>query len=165
MGRRDPPPPRTLLPVPCSYGLMRQTLLTPFLRFFTSVRESLQVATSPCCRRDLPDVVSVNPSLGAWAPVTAVPRSAHACFFLHVIGLPQDTMGRLPVFIRECDFPRASCRGCRHFIMFRPLSSRCLPDRSYRCEFSHRAAETFYVRAYRASLPPHAPDMLSVRYR
>src|SRR4029453_7002364 len=27
MGRRGPPPPRTLLPVPCSYGLMRQTLL------------------------------------------------------------------------------------------------------------------------------------------
>ena len=27
MGRRGPPPPRTLLPVPSSYGLMRQTLL------------------------------------------------------------------------------------------------------------------------------------------
>src|SRR6516225_7441727 len=27
MGRRAPPPPRTLLPVPCSYGLMRQTHL------------------------------------------------------------------------------------------------------------------------------------------
>src|SRR5215471_7804664 len=27
MGRRGPPPPRTLLPVPRSYGLMRQTLL------------------------------------------------------------------------------------------------------------------------------------------
>jgi hypothetical protein len=54
--------------------------------------ESLQVATSPCCRRDLPDVISVNPSLGAWAPVTAVSRSAHACFFLHVIGLPPYTI-------------------------------------------------------------------------
>ena len=51
--------------------------------------ESLQVATSPCCRRDLPDVISVNPSQGAWALVTAVSRSAHACFFLHVIGLPR----------------------------------------------------------------------------
>ena len=58
-----------------------------------------------------------------------------------------------------------SFRGCRHFFMFKPLSLRFLLDRSYRCEFSHRAAETFYVRAYRASLPPHAPDMLSVRYR
>ena len=52
----------------------------------------MQVATSPCYRRDLPDVISVNPSLGAWAPVTAVPRSAHACFFLHVIGLPPYTI-------------------------------------------------------------------------
>ena len=25
-----------------------------------------------------------NGSLGAWAPATAVSRSAHACFFLHV---------------------------------------------------------------------------------
>jgi hypothetical protein len=39
-----------------------------------------------------PDVISVNPSLGAWAPVTAVPRSAHACFFPHVIGLPPYTI-------------------------------------------------------------------------
>ena len=34
-----------------------------------------------------------------------VPQSAHTCFFLRVIGLPQDTIGRLPVSIRESDFP------------------------------------------------------------
>jgi hypothetical protein len=45
-----------------------------------------------------PDVISVNPSLGAWAPATAVPRSAHACFFLHVVGLPPYTI--------EVGFPR-----------------------------------------------------------
>src|ERR1019366_5907820 len=37
-------------------------------------------------------LISVNPSLGAWAPATAVSRSAHACFFLHVIGLPPYTI-------------------------------------------------------------------------
>jgi len=63
-----------------------------------SFEESLQVATSPCCQRNLPDVISVNPSRGAWAPVTAVPWSAHACFFLHVIGLPPYTI--------EVGFPR-----------------------------------------------------------
>ena len=60
--------------------------------------ESLQVATSPYCRRDLPDVISVNPSLSAWAPVTAVLWSAPACFFLHVIDLPPFTI--------EVGFPR-----------------------------------------------------------
>src|SRR5882724_8757803 len=59
---------------------------------WTTFEESLQVATSPCCRRDLPDVISVNPSLGAWASATAVSRSAYACSFLHVIGLPPYTI-------------------------------------------------------------------------
>jgi hypothetical protein len=63
-----------------------------------SFQESLQVATSPYCWWDLPDVISANPSLSAWAPVTAVPWSASACFFLHVIGLPPYTI--------EVGFPR-----------------------------------------------------------
>src|SRR5216684_628440 len=78
---------------------------SPFLRFFTSVRESLQVATSPCCQRVLPDSISANLSPDAWSPTPTVPSSARTCFFPDVSGLPQDTMGRLPVFIRECDFP------------------------------------------------------------
>lgn len=134
---------------------------SPFLRFFTSFRESLQVATSPCCQRVLPDSISANLSPDAWSPAPTVPPSARTCFFLDVIGLPQDTMGRLPVSFRERDFPRASFRGCRHFVMFRPLSLRCLPDRSYRCESPHRAAETFtsghivlcYLRTLRICYP------------
>ena len=39
-----------------------------------SFEESLQVATGPCCQRDLPDVISVNPSCDAWAPTTTVGR-------------------------------------------------------------------------------------------
>jgi len=42
--------------------------------------------------------MSANPSLSAWAPVRAVPWSAPACFFLHVIGLPPYTI--------EVGFPR-----------------------------------------------------------
>ena len=134
---------------------------SPLLRFFTSFRESLQVATSPCCQRHLPDSISANLSPDAWSPAPTVPSSAHTCFFPDVIGLPQDTMGRLPVLFRERDFPRASFRGCRHFFMFRPLSLRCLPDRSYRCGFPHRAAETFtsghivlcYLRTLRICYP------------
>jgi hypothetical protein len=39
-------------------------------------RSLCRFATSPCCRRDLPDVSSANPSLGAWAPATSV-RGVH----------------------------------------------------------------------------------------
>ena len=78
---------------------------SPFLRFFTSFQESWQVATSPCCQRHLPDSISANLSPDAWSPTPTVPSSARTCFFPDVSGLPQDTMGRLPVFIRECDFP------------------------------------------------------------
>src|SRR5689334_18624461 len=162
MGRRIPPPPRTLLPVPSSCGLMRQTC---WLSLPSAIHLVPRVCYQPLLPAGSSRLYSANLSPDAWSPTPTVPSSARTCFFPDVIGLPQDTMGRLPVLFRERDFPRASCRGCRHFIMFRPLSLHCLPDRSYRCKFSHRAAETFYVRAYRASLPPHAPDMLSVRYR
>jgi hypothetical protein len=38
-----------------------------------------------------------------------------------------------------------------------------LPGRSYRCACSAGQPRFFYVRAYRALLPPHAPDMLAAR--
>ena len=75
------------------------------LRLFTSFRESVQVATSPCCQRHLPDSISANLSPDAWSPSPTAPPSAPTCFFLDVSGLPHDTMGRLPVWIRERDFP------------------------------------------------------------
>src|SRR6478672_8460902 len=44
-----------------------------------------------------------------------------------------------------------------------PASKFALPpDRSYRCILL-QGSRGFYVRAYRALLPPHAPDMLTVR--
>ena len=51
--------------------------------------ESSQVATSPCCYRDSPGVISANLSPDAWSPTPTVPPSAFACFFLGVIGLPK----------------------------------------------------------------------------
>src|ERR1700739_3263042 len=97
-GRRVPPPARTLLPGHGYYGLIRRSHSLSSPSPLASFEESLQVATSPCCWRGLPDVFSANPSLRAWAPVTAVPWSAPACFFLHVIGLPPYTI--------EVGFPR-----------------------------------------------------------
>jgi hypothetical protein len=61
---------------------------SPLLRFVASFEESLQIATSLCCSRDFPDVISANLSSDAWSPIPTVPPSALACFFLSVIGLP-----------------------------------------------------------------------------
>src|SRR6266516_6535900 len=45
-----------------------------------------------------------------------------------------------------------------------PASKFALPpDRSYRREILLQGSRGFYVRAYRALLPPHAPYMLTVR--
>ncbi len=87
---------------PCEDVTPRSSLLRthspiPFgsscLRLLASYKKSSQVATSPCCQRDLPDVISANPSSDAWSLATAVPRSAYTCFFLRVIGLPHEVSG------------------------------------------------------------------------
>jgi hypothetical protein len=66
---------------------------SPLLRPLASLDESVQVATSPCCHQDLPDVISANLSLDTRVHIPAVPRSAFACFFLRVIGLPHICFG------------------------------------------------------------------------
>jgi len=56
------------------------------------------VRPAPAAGGTFPTLSLRYPSLRAWAPVTAVPWSAPACFFLHVIGLPPYTI--------EVGFPR-----------------------------------------------------------
>src|ERR1700687_572169 len=128
-----------------------------------SCKKSSQVATSPCCHRDLPDVISADLSPDAWPPTTAVPRGAYTCFFFRVIGLPPERSGSASRF-----FPRirllaggvfeaadiSLCSGlrvCSSPRSFLPLHN--VPQGS----------RDFYIRAERASLPLHAPDMLAVR--
>src|SRR5215471_2621357 len=65
--------------------------------------------------------------------------------------------GSASSLVRERDFPRAAFRGCSYFVMFRP--HRSLPP----LQFSPQGGRGFYVRAERASSPPHASDMLSAR--
>jgi len=65
--------------------------------------------------------------------------------------VPRITTSRRPVF-----------RGCRYSFMFRPpslLSPQIVPTAA----ILPQGSRGFYVRAYRALLPPHAPDMLTVR--
>src|SRR5262249_28053458 len=75
-GRRASSPARTLLPGHGSYGLMRQSHPAPLcfsLRLVRGVSAGCYQSLLPA---DLPDVISVNPSLGAWAPIPAV-RGVH----------------------------------------------------------------------------------------
>ena len=65
---------------------------SPLLRPKPRSRSLCRLRPAPAAGGTFPTLFSVNPSLRAWAPVTAVPWSAHACFFLHVIGLPPYTI-------------------------------------------------------------------------
>ncbi len=60
---------RAHVPIPCG---------SPLLRFFASFEESLQVATSPCCHRDLLDVI---PRVFPWLP-GPLPRRVIGCMSL-----------------------------------------------------------------------------------
>jgi hypothetical protein len=116
------PPPGTLLPVPSSYGLIRQSHVTlPLLRHFASFVESVQAATSPCCHRDYPDVIL------RIAPVMPepMPRRSTECFCLV---LPQchrpSPHGNESAYL-TCPRTRFSAgrfRGCSYFVMFKPHS-------------------------------------------
>jgi hypothetical protein len=124
---------------------------------------SLPVAVGPGWTSILPDDISANLSPDAWSPTPAVPRSAYACFFLLVIGLPQMNIGSASRYYpRTRLFTGLPFRSCRHSITFRPLSlltSPVVPTAAHVVQGSRG----FYVRAYRALLPPHAPDMLAAR--
>jgi hypothetical protein len=130
-----------------------------------SFEESLQVATRPCCQPDVPDVISENLSCDARAPTTTVCRaplpvtsSASSAF------LNRGWVG-LPFLSAKASSQRATFVGCSHAFMFRPhslLATLVAPTTTVSCravsDFSIRA-----IRAERALLPPHAPDMLAVR--
>jgi len=103
---------------------------SPQLRLLASYEGSVQVATSPCCRQDLPDVISANLSWDAWAHTPAVPLSAFAWFFLSVIGLPQRVIGSASRLFPRTRFSAGEFRGCSYFVMFRPhslLASQIVP--------------------------------------
>lgn len=128
-----------------------------------SYKKSLQVATSPCCQWDFPDAISANLSPDAWSLATAVPRSALACFFLRVIGLPQQRSGSASRYyprtrlLAEAFFEAADISLCSSLRV-------CSPPRSFLpLRVLTQGSRDFYIRAYRASLPPHVPDMLAVR--
>ena len=98
---------------------------------FSLVGESLQVVTSPCCPRQLPDVI---PRTFPWM-LDPIPRRCAVCLHLFLPRRhrpsPRKNVGRLPAsYLRNNDFSQDTFRGCRYFIMFRPpslLAPRIVP--------------------------------------
>jgi hypothetical protein len=161
-GRRGPSPPRTLLLVHRFYRLIRQSSSgSPLLRLFTSFEESLQVATSPCCQRDFPDVIlRIFPEM-----LEPIPRRSAECACLV---LPQPSSAfpiiRLGRHSRGLPRTRLSTGRLTRLQLFRYVHASQfarLPDRSYRCKFPRRAAEAFiseqnvrrYLRTHRTCYP------------
>jgi hypothetical protein len=123
---------------------------------------SMQVAVSPCWEKDLPDVVlRILPCV-----LGPLPRRLLRCMYPFLpprhrpsprsdrVGAPLYTVPRLQygalfeaAVIRSCSGPQV-CSPPRSLLPLRhtPYGSR-----------------DFYVRASRELLPPHAPDMLTVR--
>src|SRR5450759_4170297 len=76
---------------------------------------------------------------------------------------PERRLGLLPAFVPRITTPRRPVfRGFRYFFMFRP-PSLLTPRSSLPLRILPQGSRGFYIRAYRALLPPHAPDMLTVR--
>jgi hypothetical protein len=98
-----------------------------------SCKKSSQVATSPCCQRDLPDVISTNPSSDAWSLAPAVPRSAYTCFFPRVIGLPHEVSGSASRNSPQYDFSRLSFSTLQTFLYVQASEFARPPGRSHRC--------------------------------
>jgi hypothetical protein len=122
----------------------------------------LQVVTSPCCPRQLPDVISNSLFLDAGSPTPAVHRVLAPVSSTVPSAFPKGKVGRLPAVSR---LKRLRAGGFSRLQIFRyvPASKFARPpDRPYRCELP-QGSRGFYVRAERGSLPPRVSDMLTAR--
>jgi hypothetical protein len=80
------------------------------LRHLASFEESWQVVRSPCCPRELPDVISENLSLDAGSRTPAVHRVLSPVSSTMSSAFPKRRMGRLPAFCpTNYDFSQARC--------------------------------------------------------
>jgi len=114
------------------------------LRHLASFEESWQVVRSPCCPRELPDVISENLSLDAGSRTPAVHRVLSPVSSTMSSAFPKRRMGRLPAFCpTNYDFSQVRVSRMQIFLDV-PASKFALPpDRSYRCAYCRRAAGDF----------------------
>jgi hypothetical protein len=109
----------------------------------------------------------VHLSSDAWSHAAAVPRSARACSFLHVIGLAQQGCGSASRFNPRTRLFAERLSRLRTFLYVQASEFAHLPDRSYRCaygagqpRFLHPGISCFVAsaRAGYASRPIQAID-------
>ena len=114
------------------------------LRHLASFEESLQVVRSPCCPRELPDVISENLSLDAGSRTPAVHRVLSPVSSTMSSAFPKQRMGRLPAFVPRITTSRRPVISRMQIFLDVPASKFALPpDRSYRCAYCCRAAGDF----------------------
>src|SRR5215510_504592 len=123
---------------------------------------SVQVAVSPCCEKDLPDVISAYLSPRAWTPTPAAR------------GVPLPVSSSTTAAFPSCGPGRRSAMPVQRFpygaLFEAAIISSCSgpqvgsPPRSLLPIQLHRmAAVTFPSEPPRGLLASHAPDMLAVR--
>ena len=122
----------------------------------------MQVAVSPCWEEDLPDVISAHPSLRAWTPTPAalevhIPVSSPKTSAFPALGPGRHSTQSVQRLQHGTLFEAAVIPSCSG-------PQVCSPPRSL-LPLRHPpyGSRGFYVRASRGLLPPHAPDMLTVR--
>ena len=105
------------------------------LRHSASFEESWQVVRSPCCPRELPDVISENLSLDAGSHTPAVHRVLSPVSSTVSSAFPTAKVGRLSASLpANYDFSQEASRGCRYSLMFRPpslLAPQIVPTAAY----------------------------------
>src|SRR5215471_2271931 len=104
---------------------------SPLLRFFTSFEEPLQVATSPCCQRDLPDVISENLSCDARASTTTVCRLLLPVTSSASSAFPNGKWVGLPFLSAKATSQRGTFRRLQPFLYVQASQFACHSGRSY----------------------------------
>jgi hypothetical protein len=112
------------------------------LRLLASFGESLQVVASPCCPRQLPDVI---PRIGPWM-LDPLPRRYTVCsrLFLPRCHRPSPTeCGSASRVYPANDFSQGNVSRMQIFRNVPASKFARPPDRPYRCEYYRRAARAF----------------------
>ena len=93
------------------------------LRHLASFEESWQVVRSPCCPRELPDVISESLSLDAGSHTPAVHRVLSPVSSTMSSAFPKQRWVGCPRMPHELRLlVEGDSRGCRYSFMFRPPS-------------------------------------------
>ena len=143
-GSRVPAPPRTLLLVLRSYGLIRQSpVALPSFGFWPRARSLCRLLPAPAAHGIFP---TLSLRILLWMP-DPLPRWSHEVRFpvssFVSSAFPRKSLGRLPTSFRLKRLYGGRLSRLQIFLYVQASSFARLPGRSYRWAYSPRAAETF----------------------